>query len=1136
MPQLNGKPSLANEPRYQPAPLPQSVPRPVARPASIEQQPPSPLAIAHLDAEDTSLLDSKSTQANVSFSFIDTPSPAAAAAPSPKATLILMSLRDELSRRHLELLTPAQNAAPAPEIESDLGLIADATGMIDEALQSTHNLPPQMINDLTQSVQSIVSAAPGGALQSLRQPESLSADVNQMARLLAEQAGQSVPDFNDTLGDAIGSYTQVVNAMDSVLPDLPFPLILPRAIQYNDGNTAFTIPAGTRLKPQGNGGYAITTPGLLVMNNGTEIIGRQISLQLGEDFDGLKLDNLRVNTDDSSTYLEGVEAGINRQDQSAVIAAETVHYDSASGQFRLENARIRQDAQGLDAQFEHLQIDDSSVGQTHLQQRVENETAFLDAHSQDLNYVAGNQSLTAASLSLHLAQGPDGQQLQGSGTQLHFTETNGQGVVRSLQAGSAEVNILNQANGAGLVELSGTDIQYQEGDLSLITEGQSSLSLTRSETGFVEGLSAHSTQLRYQNAGEQLDLQGARADLAFNAEGQVSSLTGALDAGRFQGSFGDVTLAEGALALNYDQGTLASLNGQVAQLQFRDLDNTLDLQGFNLNAQFNPDGSLSQSNLDLALAHINTPDLDAQLAGVNAQTNALNTSLHIDSAQVKDQLESEWNVKVENLDLILNHGETGTQSLDLAVGNTDAVVSGLNAQVRTQNGDQLRVHLGLSEDGSYLQEAFLQIPGGGEVKLQQDDLNVRLGGGDSGQRLSFTQDGQGFYTFTGENLNVDASTRDASVAVRGGSAQVSIDSQRGDLIIEDITGVGIDATVGGQNIQMDIQEMDGFLLKATGISGLAEGAAIHLVPTGHDSTLTAEIRTDYNGIPLRVKLDDVHELTAMASIQTNRAHVYFGDPSGQGQVELSAGPVTMKGSAIEWTAQYHSFSPERMMSSVSRALSSEGYEIVPGVQVELDGVVRLQTPFKNGPHAGLTLLFPRPDVGIDSRHSFDMQHNNFPVNTSSPQDGAMGAIAELGWSHTNRADTSYTTGIHAGLVPGSFLNIQQNQGSTYIGDFKVPTDNISLPTTAIAGVTFRRHDSDEAVASGLGSRTDIMAGAYLNPAGLIDSPYVSEQNAYGVYAGVEHKKNNAFVSFGSTVDLSRDKPNVGAQLRVGWSF
>lgn len=143
MPQLNGKPSLANEPRYQPAPLPQSVPRPVARPASIENSPSLSTEATHIDAQDSSLFNTKSTQANVSFSFIDIPSPATAPPPSPKGTLILMSLRDELSRRQLELLTPAQQTPHAPEIESDLGLIADATGMINEALQSTQNLPPK---------------------------------------------------------------------------------------------------------------------------------------------------------------------------------------------------------------------------------------------------------------------------------------------------------------------------------------------------------------------------------------------------------------------------------------------------------------------------------------------------------------------------------------------------------------------------------------------------------------------------------------------------------------------------------------------------------------------------------------------------------------------------------------------------------------------------------------------------------------------------------------------------------------------------------------------------------------------------------------------------------------------------------
>lgn len=1141
MPQINGQPALPFAPSPASPQAPTQSPRPVARPdsaAPISSVRPVPRPEQTLVADDQTYLNHQhqaETQATSSFSFIDAPR----TGPNPKATLLLMNLQDALSRHRMDLMQFPESTQPAPEIESDLGVIAHATAMIDEALSATQELPPELLQDLSNTVQELVSAQPGGALESLRQPQQMSESINTIARTLSAQATQDMPDIQGGFNHAMTSYTQVMNAVENSLPRLPFPMTLPIPIAYNDGNTAFVIPPGSQLRPQSNGGYQIQTPGFLALNDGTQIQGRDIRLNLSEDFDGLQMGELQVNTDSDSTYLSGVEAGINRQDQTAIIAAETVSYDSDSGQFLLQNAHIQQNPEGIELAFSSLNSNGNHLGATQIQQHNTADTQSLQATSQDILLNQGSQTLQAETLQLQMVQSPEGQHLQGQGTGISLQEPDGTGGLRQLQVGQADVNILNRADGSGFAELSGHDIQYSEGQMSVVTEGQSQLRLDRNAAGFVENVAASSERLRYQQGNDALDIAGAAAQLSFDEQGQLTALTGDIVAGQFQGDFGTAQLTQGNLSLHYDQGSLSTLHGNVGQFQLQDSANAqnLNLQGLGLQAHFNPDGSLQSSNLDLASAQFESPEITGQLEGVNAQLQTDQSRLHIDSAQIKSQLESEWNVKIENLDLVLTQSSPGQGgSLDLGVGNSEAFVSGFNAQVRTDNGDQVRVHMGLSEDGSFLQEAFLQIPGGGEIQLHQDDLNVRLGGGDSGQKLSFSQDGQGLYTFAGEGLNIDASTADAQVSVRGGSARVSVDAQRGDLIIEDVTGVGINAKVAGMDVNVDIAEMDGFLVKATGISGLAQGAAIHLVPTSDDSVIQAEIHTDYNGIPLRVKLDNVHELKALASIQPNRAHVYFGDPSGRGEVELSAGPLSMKGSAIEWTAQYHTFSPERMMSSVSRALSSEGFEIVPGVQVELDGVVRLQTPFENGPHAGLTLLFPRPDMGFSPDQHAGMMGRELPVTTHGPEDGAVGVITELGWNHTNAAGTQYSTGLHAGLVSGSYLNIQQNQGSTYLNGVKLPTKDINLPTTVMAGVTFRRHDSDQAVASGHGSRTDIMAGAYLNPAGLIDSPYVSEDSAYGLYTGIEHRKNNAFMSFGSTVDLSNDKPQVGAQVRFGISF
>lgn len=857
-----------------------------------------------------------------------------------------------------------------------------------------------------------------------------------------------------------------------------------------------------------------------------------------------------------------------------------------------------------------------------------------DQHQLSLSFDQGQiqtEALSAAASNVSLYN--DDQTLSTHAENLRYREMQQQ---LKFEAGSLDLLVEKQRpDGSSLIEVTGQDLHWQQGNQDLSTQGSSHLTLLRDANGQLRTLNASSDHLHFNNPDGDLQLDGAKMNLNFDDQGQLQNATGHVDSGHFAGKMGQVALEQGdvkltfandqmqqleasagQLSLNNDQGQLDLTgsqlkaqfgeDGQLDQLHFsgdavqlKDNHNlNFGLQDFNLNVvqaddgsqnlnftgqnlnldkagqqlhldsidqfhlQTNPDGSLSQMDLHLAgnntytdqdlqasaqnlQGHYNqdqnmlsvqfdkmnlqTPDLQVDATGGKFYNDDNLMSLHLDSAQVKQQLEQELNVKVERVDLLVDKNADGqVKNVDLGVGAADAQVKGMNVMVRTQNGDQVRLHMGMSDDGSFLKEAYLQIPDGGEIKLQQDDLKLRLGGG---QKLSFSQDGQGYYTFRGEGLDIDAVTKDAKVSVKGGTAQVSVDSKNGDLIVDEITGVGVHAEVGGQKIDVDIKQMDGFLLKATGISGLAQGAAIHFVPTGEGSKMTAEIRTNYNGMPISVRVDDAHELAALASIQTNRAHVYFGDPSGQGHVSVKAGPLEMSGSAIEYVAQYNQYDPMRMMTTLSRALSSDGYEIVPGVSVEMDGVLRLQTPFKSGPHAGLTLLFPRPPMAMSGPEQFYQPGQAY----SEAGDGAMGGIAELGWTHTNREGTQYTGALHAGLVPGSYLGLHQLQGTTKLGGITLPS-NIELPTTAIAGVTFRRHGDASAVAKGEESRTDMMLGGYVNPAGLANSPMINEPNAYGVYAGAEWRKNNMSIGFSTTMDLSQDKPKVGGMLRVGISF
>lgn len=753
-----------------------------------------------------------------------------------------------------------------------------------------------------------------------------------------------------------------------------------------------------------------------------------------------------------------------------------------------------------------------------------------------------------------------------SGVQAHSDQLDYRQAGQALQLTDANLELAYDAKGqlsSGLASIGTGSYSGDFGSVDLAQGGQ--VQLNYGANGQLNQITAGAESLRYAGDKGQLGLIGAQLEARYGSDGLLEKFafrgdrvdfSGKTDAGK-PVDFG-LSDFQAGLQLNADGSQALDFSG-------KDLKLALDQQQVSipsiqtLQLRTGSDGSLS--GLDLHLDGNNTyaaPNLTAGLDNLEAhytqQGNTLSASfdklsvdavkagvqaeavggklfnddrqmtVHVDSASIIKTLESELKVKVENVDLIVEKTATGgVAAADLKLGSADALVSGMNLMVRTQKGDQVRMHLGLSEDGTYLKEAFLQIPSGGEIQLSKDDLNVRLGGG---TKLGFSQDGQGLYTFRGEGLQIDAQTKDATVKVDGGTAQVSLDSQNGELIIDEIKGLNVNVALKDTQIQLNVKDMEGFLVKATGISGLAQGAAVHLVPTGDGSTLTAELRTDYHGIPIRVQLDNVHELEALGTIQPNRAHVYFGDPSGRGQVSIKAGPLEMKGSAIEFLAEYHTYNSQRMVSALSRALSSDGVEIFKGVQVEADGVLRAQTPWKNGVHAGLTLLFPRP-VNFQAETGFDTS----PFGVRQQQglnDGAFGAIVELGGKGTTHAGTTWTGAVHAGLVPGSYLSLDQTQGSSSIAGVPLPK-HVALPTTGIAGVTVRAH--------GETTRVDAMAGVYVNPGAFGPKDIVAESSKYGAYAGVNLRKNNYSLGFSSTMDLSKPgKPDVGGMVTFGISF
>jgi hypothetical protein len=915
-------------------------------------------------------------------------------------------------------------------------------------------------------------------------------------------------------------------------------------LTYSENGLLQQATAGAAtLQWQGANGDKLSTQGLgLQLNYGENGLLQQVSAQTGATTyqgalgqittqgqtslnalyreDGT-LASLQAHSDDFKFASEGLQASA----ENTTVTLQT-HANGLVSQIGAETNNLQ--LQGDWGQF--VADGTTKVGISYSEQ---GNLSGIQASSDHLTYLSGGNTLDLTGTTLSIGYNDQGQLTQAIGT---------------IQQGS-------YAGAFGQVDLTGGDIRLNYGD-----------------NGVLSGLQAGASQFKY--AGEQgiLDLQGAQLNANYGPDGLLQDIRfqgdgvnftgattgpnplnlnmGAFDAHLVQNATGGQTFNFTGQQLDIGAGghqghideirtlqLITDANGAISQMDlhlpghntYTGQEGNITAALDNLQANYTQEGNRLTASFDRLEGAIKDQGLSGFATGGQLEVNDRFMSLHVDSAQVIQKLEKEMNVKVENLDLLVHKNENGgLASADLQVGSVDAALAGMNVMVRTANGDRVRLHMETSADGTMLKEAFLQIPSGGEISLSQKDMNLRLGGD---QRITFSQDGQGRYTLRDDGINIDFSTKEASVQVRGGSAQVTLDSKTGDLIIDEIKGTAIHAEVAGQKIDVDIQEMEGFLVRATGYSGLAQGAALHLVPTSDNSRMTAEIRTNYNGIPIAVKIDNVHELKALATLQPNRAHVYFGDPSGQGKVSLSAGPLEMKGSAIEFVAQYHTHDPQRLMSSVSRAMSSDGVEIFKGVQIEADGVVRLQTPNKNGPHAELAVMLPRPPVYQHQGGLLDgdpWSNHMQQQGASGPQDGAAGGILTLGWKGTNREGSQTMMGVHTGLVPGSYLSIDQTQGKTTLAGVELPK-HIAIPTTGIAGVTYRKH-SDE-------FRLDVMAGGYVNPAAFGPSTIVQEPNKYGAYGGFQYREGRYSVGVMGTADLTTpSKPKVGATLNFGISF
>lgn len=730
----------------------------------------------------------------------------------------------------------------------------------------------------------------------------------------------------------------------------------------------------------------------------------------------------------------------------------------------------------------------------------------------------GNMNLSQGNITTQFNSDGTLASIKGGADKLSYFSNKGD----KLDLKGAGVEIINGKNGLEKATATVGQLNYlsKSGDALNLENGKASIS--RDPQGFISNINAGADKLTYSSKnGDNLIAQGTEININGNKNGlsEASIKIGQLDYNNLKGD--SFNVVNGSASLTKDSnGFLSQIAGSADKISATNKSgDAINILGANADITRNDAGTYDiNASLDKLNVDMKSQDLTIGVDKLKVGLTDTNFKVHVDSVEIIKKLESDMKVKIENLDFIIDKTKEGAlKGADLQFQNLDASIKGMEIMVKTQNGDRIRLNMSMSEDGKMLKEAFLQIPKGGEVKIAKDDMNVTIGE----QLVKFTQK-DGVYTLRDDGLNIAAQFKDGKVQVQGGSAQLSIDTNSGNLLIDEIKGTKINAEFGKNKIDIDIKEVSNFMLKTSGLSGDVQGLTLELVPTKDSSKISMSLKADIGGTPVRVELTDVHHLKASADIGINRAHVFFGDASGRGNVLLSAGPVKMEGSSIEFLAKYNTYNPERMMSSVSRYMSNEGIQI-GALTLETDGVIRLEKQ-SSGLHLGASLLMPK---GLDN-YDFASGQNR------SERESTWGAILSVGGQGRSDDGTKYTGALYGGLVPGSYFSVKQLQGTTSVYNAQLPK-NIELPTTIMAGAMFRSENEK--------SRVSATIGGYVNPVGLVptDSAIPLRDNTmYGAFAGVSYKKGDLQFNLDALADVNKNadsgKTQISPMVRAGLSM
>lgn len=754
----------------------------------------------------------------------------------------------------------------------------------------------------------------------------------------------------------------------------------------------------------------------------------------------------------------------------------------------------------------------------------------------------GTQTVTSSASAFQIQQGPGGQlsQISAFAKDLSYAD------------GKQKVDVVNGALTANYdpsgqlsqINANAGQIDWAQGAQALNATGVAG-QVNYGPNGQPTNLNAAAASINYTDGKSLLNATGGQLNMNYDSSGQLSDATvsgQSLNYANVGGNGKPLNVGLGAftgtLKPNTQGGQDLSFNGDnLSVLADKTTANIPQIR--NLNISTGADGAIDKFHVELPATNtVKTEDLNAalknvqvdyqekvltatadQLSGTLTQpelkgTFELNgaklidteqfTSLHLDSSSMDlSKLSEQYKLDIKNIDLVLDKNAVGQMtSGQLRFEDLQGKLKGYTISGTNEQGKQMVMSFGLSDDGKWLQKLGFEIPKGGQLSVNKDDDWFLKLGGDQKFGMNYDPTSK-IYQFTAENLNAQYVNKDLTLDVSGlrgnrANLDVSLTPDKG-LVINDISNLSGKITLkdakGIAPVEIDIDKIKGFYLKQTGISGGSQGMMLHLAPTGPDSTMTASVRTAYNGIPLGISFKDVHELKVGGQIATNNARVYIGDPSGRGQIEIQAGPLKLKGSEIDIEAKYHMFDGQRMLNSLDK-LNSDGNINVLGGVLGVDpikGKVTLDTSNRRGPYLQANVLFPSPVAAA-------MREAQLPWMQNGIRDEGIGVTFGTGVRWRGESG-DHQLGLDFGLLPGSYLELNQHKGSMTLGGVPMPS-RMTLGTTPFAGINYKL--------KGEHSSLGIQAGAFANPAAFApDSAkafiYEDPQAKFGAYAGIKYQ-------------------------------